>query len=321
MTATWLPDAAPSTTLAEVRSRVAAGVAPGDLRHLPPRVRRAVTLAVAVGAPVLPALDAAGAALDDERRTRQALRVATAQARAVAAGLVALPALLVPALGRLLGLDLVAFYGTGTGLVVAAVAAVLVVAGGVLVLLLVRRAARPASRAGGGAAPLLLAAVAGLAAGPWAAAGVGLAALAWARSRRPRAGTPDEPVDLVATGLAGGLGIAEALRAVADLGVGPAAELRRMALALDLGHPLPPGPMAPLAAVVRATSGWGAPAVPTLRALARDLRADALADALAAAERLPAQLTFPTALCLLPASVLLIGAPLVVDGLAAAGAG
>jgi hypothetical protein len=50
----------------------------------------------------------------------------------------------------------------------------------------------------------------------------------------------------------------------------------------------------------------------------RDLRADDLARVLAAAERLPAQLTFPTALCLLPATLLLVGAPIVHAGLAAA---
>jgi hypothetical protein len=61
----------------------------------------------------------------------------------------------------------------------------------------------------------------------------------------------------------------------------------------------------------------GAPVGPVLRRLARDLRADELARVLAAAERLPAQLTVPATLLLLPASVLLIAAPLLDAGLRA----
>ena len=61
----------------------------------------------------------------------------------------------------------------------------------------------------------------------------------------------------------------------------------------------------------------GAPAAPSLRRLARDLRGAELARVMAAAERLPAQLTVPTTLLLLPATLLLVGAPLVASGLSA----
>ena len=60
----------------------------------------------------------------------------------------------------------------------------------------------------------------------------------------------------------------------------------------------------------------GGPLVPALRALAREVRADRGAAAESAALRLPARLTFPTALLLLPATVLAIGAPIVLTGLA-----
>ncbi|MEY3020174.1 MAG: hypothetical protein RLZZ272_1158, partial [Actinomycetota bacterium] len=69
------------------------------------------------------------------------------------------------------------------------------------------------------------------------------------------------------------------------------------------------------ALLVTAEDVGASPAAP-LRRLASDLRAEELARVLAAAERLPAQLTFPTTLLLLPATVLLVGAPIVRAGLA-----
>ena len=81
----------------------------------------------------------------------------------------------------------------------------------------------------------------------------------------------------------------------------------------------PTDPLHRLAVLLAAAERVGAPVAPSVRHLARELRADDLARVLAAAERLPAQLTFPTALCLLPATVLLIGAPIVQTGLSAAG--
>jgi hypothetical protein len=101
-----------------------------------------------------------------------------------------------------------------------------------------------------------------------------------------------------------------------------AGPLRRLALALDLGttQDLPaPAPLDRVATVLITAADVGAPVGPALRRLAVELRAEDLARALAAAERLPAQLTFPTALCLLPAVLVAIGAPLAHAGLLAAG--
>jgi Flp pilus assembly protein TadB len=285
---TTTPPVSPAAALADLRGRIVAGAPAGDLRDVPPRVRRAVEVALAVGAPLSPALDAAVAALDDDRRRAHAVRVATAQARAVAAGLLALPVLLVPGLGRLLDVDLLGFYATPVGGAVLAVAGALAALGAVVIRALVRRAAATDAR----------------------------------RRWSPRCADPclDETADLVATALAGGTSLSAALRLVARRGAGDRRELERLALAAELGrvHEVDAGPLAPLARVLAATQRWGAPAAASLRALGRDLRAERLADALAAAERLPAQLTFPTALLLLPASVLLLGAPLVADGLATA---
>lgn len=320
--ATSLP--APPADLADLRGRIVAGAPAGDLTAAPPRVQRAVHVAVEVGAPLAPALDAAVAALDDDREHARAVRVATAQARAVAVGLLCLPVVLVPGLGRLLGVDLLAFYyATHAGLVVLALAGVLLVVGGVLVACIVRQAVagRPVRSRGAGRA-VLAGAVVGLGAGPAAGVVAGVVVLGL---RPPRRDGPDpcldEVADLVATALAGGTSTSQALRLVGRVGVGDRSALDRLALAADLGRAdeVDGGPLAPLAAVLAATRRWGAPAAASLRALASDLRAERLADALAAAERLPAQLTVPLALCLLPASVLLLGAPLVADGLAHAG--
>lgn len=273
--------------LADLRGRIVAGAPAGDLTGVPPRVRRAVGVAVEVGAPLVPALDAALAALADDRSHRRAVRVATAQARVVAAGLLCLPVLLVPGLGRVLGVDLLGFYATPAGGIVLALAGTLVLVGAALVWAILRRATTPVPT----------------------------------RRRRVEPDL-DELADLLATALAGGTSTSAALRIVGAVGVGDRRALDRLALAAELGRldDGVSGPLQPLVRVLAATRRWGAPAAASLRALATDLRAERLADALAAAERLPALLTVPTALFLLPASVLLLGAPLVADGLDHAGA-
>lgn len=264
----------------EVRARLSAGLPPGDLAGLPPRAARAVALSVDVGAPVLPALAAAQEAADDARDRARALRVASAQGRTVAAGLLLLPVVMVPGLGGLLGLDLVGFYGTPTGRLVALVAGALLALGLVTVRLLVRRAAAAPDGA-------------------------------------------DEVADLLAAAVSAGIGIPAALRAAVPHLQCSGDVLARMALALEMDRSVDvPPPYDRMLATLRTTARWGAPAAPALRHLADDLRSERHHRALEAVERLPALLTFPTALFLLPASVLLVGAPLVADGLAAAaGAG
>jgi Flp pilus assembly protein TadB len=330
-----------------VRLRAAAGVDLGDPERLTPRTRRAVSVATEVGAPLLDALDGAVAAEDDARRAARAVAVASAQTRAVAGGLLLAPVVLVPGLGRLVGADLLAFYTTPLGLGVGAVGLALLLAGGLVVAGLVRRVGRATT---GAAGPWLAAAVAGVAAGglvhPLAAVPTVGALLVRARRRRaalPAAPGVDEAADLVATALAGGVPPGEALRLAARELPEHASELRRLALELELGiEPDPMGEPGPATAarpdavarpdaaarpeagltrlrlVLATATSVGAAAAPAARRLARDLRADDLARVLAAAERLPAQLTFPTALCLLPATLLLVGAPMVHAGLAAA---
>jgi hypothetical protein len=310
-----------------VRLRAAAGLDVGDPARLAPRARRAVRVATAVGSPLLAALDGAMAAEDDARRASRAITVAGAQTRAVAGGLLLAPVLLVPALGQLVGADLLAFYRTPLGLGVGAVGLALLATGAAIVAALLRRVGRPGQvRSGGGARAVTLTAPALV----WWLVHPGLAAILvgvlLVRGRRRRselrvARGVDEVADLTATALAGGVPPGEALRVAADELPTHAAALRQLALELELGVDVPDpvdAGLARLRAVLLTAASVGAPVAPALRRLAHDLRADELARILAAAERLPAQLTFPTALCLLPATLLLVGAPMVQAGLAAA---
>jgi hypothetical protein len=269
-----------------VRLQLIAGAPVDDVASLPPRVRRGVELARALGAPLLPAVDAAADAEDDATRARRAVDVSTAQARTVARGLTLAPLLLVPAVGGLAGVDTLAFYASGGGRGVLGAGLALLAAGGGLARLLIRRASRPS-----------------------------------------RDADLEEVAELVAVALTGGVGAAAALREVAAVMPGEAERLRRLALDIDLGIRRTPTsrvagrreplPLLRVREVLATASELGAPAAPTLRRLARDLRAAELARVMAAAERLPAQLTVPTTLLLLPATLLLVGAPLVASGLSA----
>jgi hypothetical protein len=310
-----------------VRMRIAAGLPLGHDLALSPRVARAVAVADAVGASVLDAIDGAAAAEDDVARARRAVAVASAQTRVVAGGMVVAPMVLVPALGRLVGADLAAFYGSSVGRVVLAVGIGLLLLGGGAVVALVRRVGRPARVPAAHVAGRLPVAIAGAVAaafviGPGASVPVAVAVLALRRggARIAEPADVDEPIDLVAAALTGSIGAPGALRLVAEQVPSVAAELRRIALELELGVTVPTdggsGGLARLRAVLVHAGTMGAPPAPALRRLAADLRADELARVLAAAERLPAQLTFPTTLFLLPATVLLVGAPIVHAGLA-----
>lgn len=261
-----------------LRLQLLAGAPLGTLEGLTPRIRRGVEVARALGAPLLPAVDAAVEAEDDDARVVRAVSVSTAQARTVARGLTFAPLALVPFVGRLAGVDTLTFYAGGVGRVVLLIGLLLIVAGSGFARLLIAHASRPAP-------------------------GVEL----------------EEVAELVAAALTGGTGTAAALRAVATVVPPQSRHLQQLALDLDLGIRRPAAPREPAALtrirdVLTDAGELGAPAAPTLRRLARDLRGAELARVMAAAERLPAQLTVPTTLLLLPATLLLVGAPIVAAG-------
>lgn len=342
-------EGADAVAMDQLRLRASAGLAPSNPGALPVRVGRAVRVAEAAGAPLADALDGAQAAHDDVLKSQRALAVASAQARAVSIGLLAAPVVLVPGLGQIVGADLIGFYTSALGLAVLVVASALMAAGATMVVLLIRRigrAGRPRDsavgggggrahggrgRGLGGAGAIVIAG--GAAVMTWMLLTPVLAPLAAlfahhvvsSGAAEPAPVGVDEAADLAATALAGGVSVPEALRIAADELDVLAPRLRRLAFGLELGVPAEvlranaPDDIDRMFAVLSTAEDVGAPAVPTLRRLAKELRADELARVLAAAERLPAQLTFPTALCLLPATVLLIGAPIVHTGVEAAG--
>jgi hypothetical protein len=267
-------------TTDRVRLHVLAGAPLPDGLTLTPRVQRAVSLAKLVGAPILPAIDAAAEAEEDGVRAQRAVDVATSQSRTVANGLTFAPLLLVPLIGRLAGVDVLTFYRGPGGQAVLLAGLGLLAAGGLVARVIVARVMRASSG-------LML----------------------------------EEAIELTATAIAGGAAPTSALRAVAAVLPAHGDELRGLALDLELGVPrmregadVAPATVDRLRDVLVTAAEVGAPSVPTLRRVARDLRGAELARVMAAAERLPAQLTFPTTLLLLPATLLLVGAPLVAAG-------
>jgi tight adherence protein C len=201
------------------------------------------------------------------------------RACAVASALLALPAVLVPALAALLDLDLVGFAATAAGRGVVVLAGGLLVLGAACALLLLRHAHRGLPTAGADEAVDLVAA--GLAAG--------LAA----------------PAALRAVGRTIPQVAGEADRVALALEFGrPPATL---------------GPLGPLAGSLATAAMHGAPAVEAVMRLAAETRAAARAQALERAARLPVLLVFPTALFVLPAVVLLVGGPVVAEALAGLG--
>jgi hypothetical protein len=319
------PHAPDPHALDRARLRVAAGIDPGDLTGLPDGAATTVRVATTVGAPLLAALDAAAASAEDRRRSERAVAVASAQGRAVSVGLLAAPLLLVPAMGRLFGVDLVAYHRTPVGTATGALGLGLLLLGAWLAWIAVDRIGRPPRPTAPARRPLRSVAAATAAALLFhPLVGVAVGAIVWWRSP-PAAPTAVPQVadaaDLTAVAVGGGLSTPAALRVAADELPALALPLRRLAFDLELGHlptGAPPG-VDRLADVLTTAAAVGAPVGPTLRRLASDVRADELARVLAAAERLPVQLTFPTALCLLPGVLLLIGAPIVRTALDAAG--
>lgn len=312
----------------EIRLRLLAGAGPREFDLVEGAAARALRLAAETGAPAVPALDASIAAEDDRRARQRALRVATAQARTVAGALVVLPVVGLLGIGGLIGEPLWRFYLTPTGAIVGSCGLGLIVMGIVVVVALERRATRqPAARRPRPVAAVLVGLPLAIIVSPLAGAvGALVAGVVAVRGSGPGyVRGSDEAADLLATAVSGGLGASAAMRHVADVlddQYRTVAEgLRRAALAYDLQTDveMPTGLDRVVLALLSAAR-LGAPATAVLRRLAADVRADEVTRALEASERLPAQLAFPTALFFLPASVLIVGAPLAAAGLRAAGA-
>ena len=238
----------------------------------------AVAFALTHGAPLGPVLDVVGQVLDADRTVRDEMAAALAPVRSVGIALAVLPVVAVPLLGRVVGTDLVGFYTTPTGQGVAVVAA-----------------------------------------GLWLAGVAGIVAVV--RSVRRRSDDLVPLLELAAVGTSAGLPCATALRDAAGVAPGPLRDaVRGLALAADLGrdhvHGAPADVDRRLPELLDALAATGGPPTAALRSLAAQLRAEELAATRQRAARLPTHLTLPTVLGLLPATLLLVGAPLVAAGLA-----
>lgn len=323
----------------------------GVVRGLSDRTERALAVAQACGAPVGPILAAAGEVAAERAATTSELHRVVKPAVGIARGLVALPILVVPLLAMVLDLDLWAFWTRDPlGRVVAVVVVAMVCTAALWLRALVRSAVRPprarppsTSRRGVIVAGALGVVAAWVAVG-WVA-GVSVGALAWWVHRAGHAPAVaeglDEVADLTAVGMAAGLDLPAALRQAAAHVPDPllAHQVASLALRLSLDPPGgdhetgwsmgatgsvhdtgrsagDPG-IAPLRRIVVDIAVTGQPAAAPLQRLAVRLRRDQADRLRVAVARLPARLTLPTTLLLVPATVLAIGAPIAMRGLQA----
>lgn len=299
--------------------------------------RALVAVAREVGAPTDDALSLAAEWATARARVDAELDRVVRPAVSIARGLVALPMAVVPALAAVLDLDLVAFVTRDPlGPVVLALVVAMVGLAVTWMWAAVRRAVRPPTMAGAPGPPLGAAAVllVGVAAGqPMAGVVCGGLVLWWARRRAVEGPGGDglAPQDvavatqLCAVALHVGVAVPAALRAAGAHHPDPvaASTCRRLALHLDLQlvDPAPaqgasrPGATERLRLACVDLVRTGRPGAPPLRRLGLRLLEEDLDARRLAVARLPAQLTFPTALLLVPATVLALGAPIAVRGL------
>lgn len=322
--------------------------APSGIMRLPTAAAalvRALALAEVVGAPAGPAVDGVLDAVRADLRLHGVIRIRSAQAVTSARFLVGLPVLGGVVLAAL-DPAARAFLGSPLGLAVMAGAGLLIG----LAALWIRRLLGGIAGAGSEADPLVASD-----GGAWArllrvavAAGVGIAVVATpalgalaallvvlGRPLVHRRSDPEEAeevvvaapgalptveaLELVALGLAAGVGLGAACHLVARLGPVPTRPvLAGVATRLDAGTPPAeafPTRLAELAHLVDITGRWGAPIADSLRLLAGDLRDRAATAAEEAAEQLTVRLVFPTTFLLVPAFGLLVVAPLVASSL------
>lgn len=327
--------------LARLRLCVASG-RPPDVRHLGGTAAAAVDVAMRLGAPLDPVLDAVTDAARADREVADEIGAALAPVRSVAMALAALPLVLVPLLGRLVDMDLAGFYATSMGRLVGLVVGLLWLVGVMGVAAVVRSAGRTGGR--GGLVPVAVGVGAALIVHPLVGLVIGV--VMW-RRRPPAAVRGLAPcLELAAIATSAGLPLGMALREAAAVAGPPgdvpargsvaasrgswrrrspepdlSSALRRLAMQIDLGRPVPDsgGPWGRVAALVSDLATSGGPPTAALRLTAAQVRVEERAAARQEAARLPSRLTFPTVLGLLPATVLAIGAPLVTTGLDALG--
>ena len=267
-----------STALRTAMGRAAAGL-PVAHAELPTAAARALRVADELGAPRLPALEAAaGAALDREQLVR-AVEVAAAEGRGVARALVVAPLVVGPLTAAIVSDAPLAVWSTPVGRLVLLLALTLWMAGGLAVRLLVADATRVPGR---------------------------------------EDGPGDELLDLTAVALSAGASLPHALRlAGGHVGIRSAGAVALWLELGAAGEP--PHAWREVATSLATARRDGLALADLVRSLAADRRRASHHHALQRAARLGARLTLPTALLLLPAAGLVVAAPLLHGLVAALG--
>lgn len=278
--------------------------------------------ATQVGAPVGLACDLCQRRLTDRIDVVRAIRVASAEARSVAGFLLLAPVVLLPLVATMLAVPVWPFFTRPFGQGVLAVAAAAYLVGFRVIHRMTRLLDAPVllGRNRSGNWHVAAAVLVWVATSRWYA-GVAAGLLLHVLSKRhDRAGVTLGALafaaDVSVVGIAAGMSVPVALRNASRQVPSVAAELRQLAFTLDGGvAPVPAaGPFGRLGDIAWRAHHDGAPAVPVMLQFAGQLRADERSELLARTARLPARLTVPTTLLFLPATVLVMVAPVLAHG-------
>lgn len=294
--------------------------------RLDSNTQQLLALARDVGAPLALAAGIAHGRMTHAGDVARAAAVASAEARSVAGFLLAAPLVLLPLTGQVLDVSVWTFYSQPLGLGVFVVAGMLYGLGFAVIRQLRRGLDAPvvdSDRTSGSpvrvVAGVLL--VFGVSRGSVWLIGAALVTLVWvwALSAKTAIVTLShlaQAAEVVVLTTTAGQSVPHALRRAAVMVPAIARVLRQIAFSLDCGvKPVTHGGVLDqFGAIAWQAHHDGAPAVTVFRQFAQQVRADEQAVLLARASRLSARLTIPTTLFFLPATVLIMVAPVVAHG-------
>lgn len=295
--------------------------------RLDPDTRAVLTLARDIGAPLSLAAEIAHDRMIHTADVARAVAVASAEARSVAGFLLYAPVVLLPLTGRVLDVSIWTFYAQPFGIGVMGAAGLLYACGFGVIRQLRRSLQAPVVGTDPptmGAATVFAAALIllGIFRANVLLLMLGVAVMVLVRARNFQTSTPTvaqiaQAAEVVVLVTTAGQSVPHALRWAASMVPAGARELRQIAFALDCGvkPAAKSGVLGQFEAIAWQAHHDGAPAVTVFGQFATQVRADEKAVLLARASRLSARLTIPTTLFFLPATVLVMIAPVLAHGL------
>jgi len=286
-----------------------------------------LTAASDIGAPLSLAAEIAHDRMVHQADVARAVAVASAEARSVAGFLLVAPVVLLPLTGRVLDVSIWTVFSQPLGVGVLGVAGMLYAFGFGVIRQLRHGLHAPVvgtdtPKMGGrlffAAALIML----GVLRGSVGFVVVGVVVLVLVRARRFQTSTVTvgqvaQATEVVVLSTTAGQSVPHALRRAATMVPAGARDLRQIAFALECGvqPAVERGVLGQFGAIAWQAHHDGAPAVAVFRQFATQVRADEQAVLLARASRLSARLTIPTTLFFLPATVLVMIAPVIAHGL------